>query len=125
MEKYSRKKGNEHIVIESQFINKLFVIEISLLVLSIISVYFLPTFGIRPIATLSHIIGYSYINPVLSLSNIIIVSFASPVPIIGVFLRIVMLQIKNDFRFYFAKGCCEIISKRGVLFKVWITYFYC
>jgi hypothetical protein len=108
MEKYSRKEGNENIVIESEFLNRLFVIQISLLSLSIISLFVLPKFGIDPFHNFIDDPLISYLN----LYTIMMITIGNPVPISGVLLRIATLQIKKEFRFYFAKGCCEIISNR-------------
>jgi hypothetical protein len=110
IKKYSKKNGNEKIVMEFEFVKKLLIIEIPLLVISIIVNLILPIhFGINLVGTLSEIIGYSGAQPLSYFFAS--ASGAFMYAVLAVFLRIVTLLGKKEFRFYYAKGCCEIISK--------------
>ena len=110
IQKYSRKRGNENIVNEIEFIEKLAIIEIVMLSIGIIFNFILPIFKIHlvnsihaPVAIGSIPIHLEIFFPLATIQFIY--------SVIAVSLRFFTLVGKKEFRFYFAKGCCEIISK--------------
>ena len=111
MEKYSRKKGTRNIVIEFELIKKLIIIYTSLLVLSIILLLILPEYFKLNIIDdyFSKRIGYIGLVPLSFFFLIALGPLTSAT--IAIFLRILTLIGKSEFRFYYAKGCCELISK--------------
>jgi hypothetical protein len=111
-EKYSQRKGYGNIVIEFEFIKKLTIVSTSLLVISIIFLFILPNYFEKNILDyLSEVVGYS--GPVPLSFFFILASGPIMYVAITAFLRILTLIAKKDFRFYYAKGCCELISKSG------------
>jgi hypothetical protein len=96
MEKLSRKRGNEYIVIELRLLTKLFIVLAPVLVYCFIFLFIVPVNG-RWVET----------SPGWYLSN------SAAAAIIGVFLRFATQVGKKEFRFYFAKGCCEIMLTKA------------
>jgi hypothetical protein len=110
IQKYSKKRGNENIVIEFEFIEKLAIIEIVILSIGIIFNFVLPIFKLHlvnsihtPVAIGSIPINLDFLFQIATLQFMY--------SVIAVSLRVFTLVGKKEFRFYFAKGCCEIISK--------------
>jgi hypothetical protein len=111
MEKYSRKKGSRNIVIEFELVKKLIIIYTSLLVLSIILLLIIPEYFKLNIIDdyFSKRIGYIGMVP---LSFFFLIALGPLISSdIAIFLRILTLIGKSEFRFYYAKGCCELFSK--------------
>ena len=116
MDKYSRRKGNANLVIEFEFVKRLLVIETCLLVIGIIINLLIPKyFGINIIDTLSDRIGHAgFFRLVFPPSMYFLFAFGPVMnSAVAVFLRILTLMVKKEFRFYFAKGCCELMSEDG------------
>jgi hypothetical protein len=111
MEKYSRRRGNENIVIELRFIKILFTVLASLLAFLFAFLFILPIFTLEHLNPLAKVVGYS--NTLAFVYTLAPIEAMLSLVVIGVFFRIVTQVGKKEFRFYFAKGCCKIMSRKG------------
>ena len=111
IKRYSRRRGNENIVIELRFIETLFIILASLLAFFFTFLFILPIFTVEPFSTLDKVVGHSNLIAIMYILGTFTGSLS--LVVIGVFFRIVTQVGKKEFRFYFAKGCCKIMSRKG------------
>jgi hypothetical protein len=95
-EKYFGKRGSANVVIEYQALNKLLIILTPLLTILILLFWSIDFEGSR---------GSKLVLIPFFMNNIAYLT-------IGIFLRIVTLRAKKEFRFYLAKGYCLLITEK-------------
>jgi hypothetical protein len=95
-EKYFGKRGSANVVIEYQSLNKLLIILTPLLTILLLLFWSIDFESSR---------GSKLILIPFFMNNIAFLT-------IGIFLRIVTLRAKKEFRFYLAKGYCLLITKK-------------
>ena len=111
-EKFFSKRGYENVVLEYEFIKKLLVIIIILLTIFLIINYsnlFYPnTFTNNTLTIFDY-----YMELVNFYSSLMVFSNTLAAIAIAAFLRLITQNLKREFRFYFAKACCKIISEKN------------
>ena len=111
-EEFFSKEGYESVVLEYEFIKKfLFVIIISLTIVLIIhySNFFDQTNNLSN-TTLGFTEYWLSSEKVNLESSVVYLASMLGYIAIAAFLRIITLNVKKEFQFYFAKACCKIIS---------------
>lgn len=114
-EKFFSKRGYDKVVLEYEFVKKLLLVMIILLTIVLIilnSNWFYQkntltnnTLTNNTLTILDMLREKPSLNPSLIVFSSILTYIA-----IAAILRITLLNLKKEFRFYFAKGCCKIIS---------------
>jgi hypothetical protein len=121
-EKFFSKRGYDKVVLEYEFVKKLFLFIIILLTIVLIilnSNWFYQkntltlnnnslnnnTLNNNTFTILDMLREKPSLNPSLIVFSTILTYIA-----IAAFLRIILQNLKREFRFYFAKGCCKVIS---------------
>ena len=122
-EKFFSKRGYENVVLEYEFIKKLLFVIIILLTIALIILYS-NLFYQNHTVTNNTLTNHTLTNNTLTILDILrekpslnssLIVFSSILAYISIaaILRITTQNLKRDFRFYFAKGCCKIISHKN------------
>lgn len=112
-EKFFSKRGYENVVLEYEFIKKLLFVIILLLIFVLIILYsnlFYP----NNTSTNNTLTIFDLLREKPSFNSSLIV-FSSILAYIAIaaILRITTQNLKREFRFYFAKACCKIMSGKN------------
>jgi len=112
-EKFFSKRGYENVVLEYEFIKKLLFVIIVLLTIVFIILYS-NLFSPNNTLTNNTLTIFDLLREKPSLNSCLIV-FSTILAYIAIaaILRITTQNLKREFRFYFAKACCKIISAKN------------
>lgn len=107
-EKFFSKRGYDNVVLEYEFVKKLLFVIVILLAIVLIILYS-NLFYQNNTLTISNMLREKpSLNPSLIMFSTILTYIA-----IAAILRIATQNLKREFRFYFAKGCCKIMSNKN------------
>lgn len=111
-EKFFRKRGNANVVIEYLYLKKILYISLAMLIIIIISTYYLQSYlesdlQSNPLRTIPLV----YSEPYYTLNSILYPTlFLLPAVPISILVKFLLEHARKEFRFYYAKACFDIIK---------------